>query len=82
MRTTSCSACGAPIRWATTTKGRRMPIDPEPHPEGNIRLQELDDGIAPIAHVLDALDASMTSEPLYRSHFATCPEADEFRRKG
>lgn len=76
MQTASCSACGAPIRWATTTKGRRMPIDPDPHPQGNIILEHLGEGVAPIAHV-----NAGPIEGGYRSHFVTCPNADDFRRK-
>jgi hypothetical protein len=48
-----------------------MPLDPEPHPTGNMALV---DGVAHFV-APDGKDAR------YRSHFATCPDADKHRRK-
>lgn len=31
----TCASCGAPILWATTRQGARMPLDPWIDPEGN-----------------------------------------------
>ena len=30
MKTTTCKACGRPIVWIRTTKGKSMPCDAEP----------------------------------------------------
>jgi hypothetical protein len=30
----NCSTCGAPVIWAITEHGARMPIDPDPVDEG------------------------------------------------
>ena len=30
MKTTTCKACGRPIVWIRTTKGKSMPCDDEP----------------------------------------------------
>ena len=30
MKTTTCKACGKPIVWIRTTKGKSMPCDAEP----------------------------------------------------
>lgn len=70
-----CRYCGAPILWARTTKGRRIPLDPDPTPRGNLTMT---DGLAetcrtPLADPLP---------PLYTSHFATCPSADQARKGG
>lgn len=71
---TVCRSCGAPIQWAHTATGGRMPLDPEPVPHGNVRLV---DGVA---HVLSRGAAWDGVEPRYRSHFATCPNATLHRR--
>lgn len=66
-----CRSCLAPIRWATTTTGRRMPLNPEPIPGGKWV----------ISAVTGKLLARTTSEPLgYEVHWATCPNADTHRR--
>lgn len=73
--TTTCRGrkCGAPIRWVRTAAGELMPLDAEPVAEGNVEL--LEDGTA-IVHGQPLLFAT----DLYLSHFATCPNAKEFRR--
>ena len=66
-----CPSCGAPVYWAHTRKGNRMPVDVEPHPSGNcfpfynphrreIRVE-----------VRGKHDYSDDSKG-YRPHFATC----------
>lgn len=53
-----------------------MPVDADPSPVGNVELVD-DDGI---------LRATVHSQPplgvddLYVSHFATCPDANDWRR--
>jgi len=65
---TSCESCKAPILWAVTESGKRMPLDAKP--EKRILLEE--DGCQPpVAHVID----------VYVSHFATCPQAAQHRRR-
>lgn len=74
---TKCKSCGAPIRWAITEKGRRMPLDPAPRPDGNVTLRT-GVGNATIAVVGQGGDG-----PRYSSHFSSCPNAAEHRtRKG
>lgn len=65
--------CRRPIRWAHTPNGKRIPLDPDPHPDGNVELDER--GIA-IVHAQRPLDAG----ELYMPHHATCAAADEWRR--
>lgn len=78
-------SCGAPMRWAHhETTGRRMPLDAEANPAGNISVVRWGDrqpnGMAlPIIAVNVAPDRAMT--PMrYTSHFATCPNAAEHRK--
>lgn len=92
----ACSSCRAPIYWAMTTGGKSMPLDaddqggyvaPKLVPDGNVvgtgrsvpakfggtclevRVQER--GLLP--------DQAGTRR--YRTHWETCPYADEHRRK-
>jgi hypothetical protein len=69
----TCSSCGASILWAITEKGHRIPIDPEPTTAGNLTLV---DGIARTPRLGE--DAPFLQ---YLSHFATCPNAADHRRK-
>jgi hypothetical protein len=61
-----CRGCGRAIEWVWTTAGKRMPVDAPLVAE---RVHERP-GAAPIT-VIDSA----------RSHFATCPNAHDFRRR-
>lgn len=80
-----CRSCDAKIQFGLTAKGKRMPIDPEPHPEGNITLMAPPNQFSPpqaivlAADVLERERAKGTA--LYRSHFVTCPQAALHRRR-
>src|SRR4051812_10343565 len=72
--------CGAWVVWATTAQGKGMPVDVEPSPTGNCRLE---DGPTPVAPNVVVVPMIQRGRPgLRTSHFATCVAADEFRRKG
>lgn len=73
-----CSTCKAPVLWAVTAAtGARIPLEPEPSPKGNLRLEERP-GKSPLAHVVEPLlDAP---GPRYRAHFVSCPDAARHRR--
>lgn len=73
-----CRSCRAPIVWAETAGGKRMPVDAEPAPLGNIALTELDDGRVHASVVAEGA-VLLTEQPLHLSHFATCPNADQHR---
>jgi hypothetical protein len=74
-----CKSCKRPIIWAVTEKDRRIPLDPEPVANGNILLQTRGNFLLPIAQVRFAVQLD---QPLrYQSHFATCPNAAQHRRK-
>lgn len=71
--------CRAVIRWVLTEGGRRMPIDRDPHPAGNIVRVDIP-GVGVRARVLGG--GQLPVEPptkAYRSHYATCPDAELFR---
>lgn len=62
-----CRSCGAPVTWAKTESGKSMPI--ERSDDGNLTY--------------DAATGRVLHDPegAWVSHFATCGQADEWRRK-
>ena len=63
----SCRSCGAPIEWAETFAGKRMPFDAPivvVRTEGNPLRDRL----------LEYVDTDIS-----KSHFATCPDRDQWR---
>lgn len=76
-----CNHCRAPILWARTTGDRLMPIDADPHPDGNVLVD--DAGGHLVAGVLSpnqAAGARDRGQLLYRHHKLTCPHADRWCR--
>jgi len=89
-----CRSCGMPIVWAITDTGRRMPVDTLPVrpaliPEardGNLVLWfEVNEGGRPTSpqNVSFATEEQKRDPnvPLWRSHFSTCPQASQHRRR-
>lgn len=72
-----CSACGAPIRWERTEKGKAMPLNQEPDPKGNVILKPYADGMR--AHILHKDEADLPGTR-FMPHHATCEKVGEFRR--
>jgi hypothetical protein len=64
----TCRSCGARVEWAQLITGKRMPFDP---PLVVVRRQQ-----SFLARDVDVVDMEAT-----RSHFASCPEAAQWRRK-
>lgn len=61
-----------------------MPLDPDPVPLGNIvKLEGTDPETgAALVEVLGIAGGGLFEErPLYVSHFVTCPNADQHRKK-
>jgi hypothetical protein len=88
-----CATCKAPIVWAVTDHGRRMPVDLEPVPrtlfaearDGNLvlwfQVDELDRATGPqcVSYATD--DQRRNPDvPLWRAHFSTCPTVHAARR--
>jgi hypothetical protein len=73
--TESCRACDAPLAMTRTPKRTTQPLNPEPVEDGNIVVR---DGIALSEKQAEGF---WPGEPRYKTHFATCPAADTFRRK-
>ena len=76
----ACRSCGARLLWALTEKGRRIPLDRNPVPTGNIEIEETDEG-PPMSRVVPVLSPGLFPTVRYKSHFATCPNAKRHRRR-
>ena len=77
LEETVCKSCAAPIYFAIVDKTRkRIPIDVTPVTNGNIIFV---DGFA---HYVTMFDQVGEHDPLFISHFATCKDADKWRKKG
>lgn len=67
-----CKSCGKPIVWAITTTGARCPLvaNYERYEEKTIKVR-------------DGVEVKIISVPAKASHFADCPQAQQFsnRRK-
>jgi hypothetical protein len=62
-----CHDCGTLIAWVRTVADKRMPIDLEPNPDGNVVID--DHGVA---YVLSPKGAHAAGGTRYMPHFATC----------
>ena len=67
-----CKSCQAAIWWARTTKGKPIPLDPQPVVGGNI---EVNGGIARYV----TPDQNAVTQR-FVSHFATCKNAEQHRK--
>jgi hypothetical protein len=73
-----CRSCGADIVWCVTAVGRRrIPIEPAPAEDGHWRRDG--PGVVRSLSAAAARDERARGVPLYRAHFATCPEARRWR---
>jgi len=80
----ACRSCGAPIVWAVTgEKRRRIPLDAVPVADGNVELLDMAHprsvGDAPYTVTWGSSHTWPPDVRRYRSHFATCPQAGEWR---
>jgi hypothetical protein len=67
-----CRSCGAPVVWVWSSAGKAMPLDAVPVPDGMFQLV---DGRA------WTVRSDLQPGPRYTSHFATCPQAYDWRRR-
>lgn len=80
MAESKCRSCGALVLWVKMAPSCRWtPLDPVPSATGNIERKR--------GKVSDRWYGRVVPEserhnhgPLYVSHFATCPQADNWRR--
>lgn len=80
--TARCGSCKADIVWAiTVATGKRIPLDAQPSEDGNVAVHRDQVNGELIARVLK--DGEQTGPWEHRgvSHFATCPNADQHRKR-
>jgi hypothetical protein len=83
-----CRTCGQPIWWATTRlAGQRMPLDADPDPAGQWAIvdadglpYELDRAILHLERG-DATVANVAGGARWVTHWATCPQAGQWRKR-
>lgn len=69
----TCTRCGAQIVWAVTAKrGKPMPLDAEPTPNGTVVME---DGKAVVLDIPDRDLAVDAGKIVWRPHFASCGKA-------
>jgi hypothetical protein len=69
--------CGQKLRWGTNpVTGKRQPFDHDPDPNGNRTLDEFGN-----IYALKNGTVPMGQTGPYLPHHASCPFADEFRRR-
>lgn len=74
---TTCRHCALPIRWALTTTGKHIPLDPHPVEDGNVWIDRFEAGVPVVAVELTG-DVIPVSVPLrYISHLVTCDAEEE-----
>lgn len=85
MAISKCRKCLRPLLWVKSERGAAMPLDPEPHDDGNVLMTAKGAkvlGKEAKAMRLALAEAQGETLRFYHSHFTTCPFADDFRRKG
>lgn len=80
---TRCRGCRRTVFFATTQGDKKIPIDEKPANDGNLLVATSGTQL-PTATVMRSGQAAGMREqgvPTYKAHFATCPNADDFRKK-
>jgi len=86
-RETKCRSCDAPILFIKTKNGKTMPVNAEPvwiRKDAAGKTYIKSDGSFITGEIVgDAYD-DPENKPVeaYVSHFATCPQAENFRKRG
>lgn len=77
----TCRSCGAKLKWIKTKAGKNIPVDPE-----HVDWADADVGMT-LVREEDGTVATKDTEDSrkrgtwYTSHFATCPDADDWRER-
>jgi hypothetical protein len=70
----TCRSCGADVIFGRNAEGRTEILDARPSADGNRVFAQ---GLVRAAQATDI----QLGRALYRSHFATCPQSSEWRRR-
>jgi hypothetical protein len=78
----TCQSCGASILWVRTLSKRRMPLDADPKPTGNVVIvKHVNGGEVGVYLSGSNLEFYSDIKERYVSHFSTCPDAKTWRRR-
>lgn len=75
----TCRSCGAEVIWTVTERENKMPVDAEPVKGGSFFLDYSRSSETPKARFIPEHERPTT--PLYVSHFSTCPESKDWRKR-
>lgn len=76
----TCSSCHRTVWWVKVLPNKkRMPLDPHPVDDGNVVIVERAPDV--VARVLTKEEPRFDDVSRYVSHFSTCPNAAEHRKK-
>lgn len=83
-----CKSCGSEILWISTSVGHMMPVDPGiiriiPQIKASVTIVTAE-GVVVKGNKIDLEECFLIPDTIvtgYISHFATCPNADQHRRK-
>ena len=71
-----CGGCREPLLWAVTIRGKFMPLNPQPDPDGNVAAYK--DHLGDMrARTLGKDQPPMGYERVYMPHAATCAAVKE-----
>ena len=79
-----CKACGAPIVWIKTPGGKSMPCDAQPvtyKAQSKAKDKIVTQNGEVISCIIAPADINQATGIGYIPHWATCPNADNFRAK-
>lgn len=78
-----CRSCRASIYWCTTDRDKPMPVDAWPDPDrGNVSIYpEKGQMRAVVVHRSQAEAMRARGLQLHTSHFSSCPNANQWRKK-
>lgn len=77
----ACKSCGVAIDWAVDPKGKRVPVDQGTRHDGNLAVRQIAPGSLAVRY-LRSRDTTLHGERRTTSHFATCPDAQQWRDRG
>ena len=82
MKTATCRGCGKPIGFIKTVYGKTIPVDPDAfiYIPGHDGCDTFINADGTTERGWKAPYPAKDTKTGYISHFATCPEADSFRR--
>lgn len=74
----SCRACGAPIKFVKTPAEKWLPVDPDQISSDDLELGEK---YVSLAGEVVTQQKGAPSSTGYIPHWATCPNAEQFRKR-